>query len=97
MGEVVNAVAEATEGMGVTVTDVGQNQLFATRYSKYNTRRSIITSGGLFGKIDGVITRENKKGEKEVDSFIVSLKPDGTKVQISKECVFKDLNDIVQR
>ena len=47
MGEVVNAVAEATKGMSVTVTDVGQNQLFATRYSKYNTPRSIITSGGL--------------------------------------------------
>ncbi len=47
MGEVVNAVAEATQGMGVTVTDVGQNQLFGTRYSKYNTPRSIITSGGL--------------------------------------------------
>ncbi len=47
MGEVANAVAEATKGMGVTVTDVGQNQLFSTRYSKYNTPRSIITSGGL--------------------------------------------------
>ncbi|MCF0198609.1 MAG: biosynthetic-type acetolactate synthase large subunit [Bacteroidaceae bacterium] len=47
MGEVVNAVAEATQGMGVTVTDVGQNQLFATRYSRYHTPRSIITSGGL--------------------------------------------------
>ncbi len=47
MGEIANAVAEATQGMGVTVTDVGQNQLFSTRYSKYNTPRSIITSGGL--------------------------------------------------
>ena len=47
MGEVVNAVAEATQGNGVTVTDVGQNQLFTTRYSKFNTPRSIITSGGL--------------------------------------------------
>jgi len=47
MGEVANAVAEATQGMGVTVTDVGQNQLFSTRYSKYNTPRAIITSGGL--------------------------------------------------
>ena len=47
MGEVVNAVADATGGMGVTVTDVGQNQLFGTRYSRYNTSRSIITSGGL--------------------------------------------------
>ncbi|MBQ1625994.1 MAG: acetolactate synthase large subunit, partial [Prevotella sp.] len=35
MGEVVNAVAEATKGENITVTDVGQNQLFATRYSHY--------------------------------------------------------------
>ena len=47
MGEVVNAVAEATKGDAVLVTDVGQNQLFATRYFKYNKNRSIATSGGL--------------------------------------------------
>ena len=47
MGEVVNAVAEATKGDAVLVTDVGQNQLFATRYFKYQKNRSICTSGGL--------------------------------------------------
>ena len=47
MGEVVNAVAEATGGDAVLVTDVGQNQLFATRYFKYPKKRSICTSGGL--------------------------------------------------
>ena len=47
MGEVVNTVAEATQGDAVLVTDVGQNQLFATRYFKYPKRRSICTSGGL--------------------------------------------------
>lgn len=47
MGEVVNAVAEATKGNAVLVTDVGQNQLFATRYFKYHQKRSICTSGGL--------------------------------------------------
>ena len=47
MGEVVNAVAEATKGDAVLVTDVGQNQLFATRYFKYPKNRSICTSGGL--------------------------------------------------
>ena len=47
MGEVVNAVAEATKGDAVLVTDVGQNQLFATRYFRYPKRRSICTSGGL--------------------------------------------------
>ena len=47
MGEVVDAVAQATDGRNVTVTDVGQNQLFATRYSYFNEKRSIVTSGGL--------------------------------------------------
>ena len=47
MGEVVNAVAEATQGDAVLVTDVGQNQLFATRYFKYPKKRSVCTSGGL--------------------------------------------------
>ena len=47
MGEVVNVVAEVTEGDAVLVTDVGQNQLFATRYFKYPKKRSLCTSGGL--------------------------------------------------
>ena len=47
MGEVVHAVATATRGDAVLVTDVGQNQLFATRYFKYHHKRSICTSGGL--------------------------------------------------
>ena len=47
MGEVVHAVAEATKGEAVLVTDVGQNQLFATRYFHYHQKRSICTSGGL--------------------------------------------------
>ncbi len=47
MGEVVNAVAEQAPKGTVLVTDVGQNQLFATRYFKYPEKRSICTSGGL--------------------------------------------------
>ena len=47
MGEVVNAVAEKAPDDAVLVTDVGQNQLFATRYFKYHHKRSICTSGGL--------------------------------------------------
>lgn len=47
MGEVMNAVAENTPDDAVLVTDVGQNQLFATRYFKYHHKRSICTSGGL--------------------------------------------------
>ncbi|MBR3471937.1 MAG: biosynthetic-type acetolactate synthase large subunit [Prevotella sp.] len=47
MGEVVDAIAQATDGRNITVTDVGQNQLFSTRYSLFNEPRSIATSGGL--------------------------------------------------
>ena len=47
MGEVVHEVAEQTQGDAVLVTDVGQNQLFATRYFRYPKRRSLCTSGGL--------------------------------------------------
>jgi acetolactate synthase-1/2/3 large subunit len=47
MGEVVNAVACQAKDDAVLVTDVGQNQLFATRYFKYRHKRSVCTSGGL--------------------------------------------------
>ncbi len=47
MGEVVNAVAEATGGDAVLVNDVGLNQMFSSRYFKYNKKRSIVSSGGL--------------------------------------------------
>ena len=47
MGEVVNEVAEQTKGEAIVVTDVGQNQLFTTRYSRIVHKRSLCTSGGL--------------------------------------------------
>lgn len=47
MGEIVNAVAKATKGDAIIVSDVGQNQMFAARYSKFNKQRSVVTSGGL--------------------------------------------------
>ncbi|MDL2305549.1 biosynthetic-type acetolactate synthase large subunit [Bacteroides sp. OttesenSCG-928-D19] len=46
MGEVIRAVSEATYNEAVLVTDVGQNQMMAARYFKYNKNRSIVTSGG---------------------------------------------------
>ena len=47
MGEVVNAVAEATGGEAILVNDVGLNQMFSCRYFKLNRKRSIASSGGL--------------------------------------------------
>lgn len=47
MGEVINKVTEATRNDAVCVTDVGQHQMMATRYFKFNHSRSMVTSGGL--------------------------------------------------
>lgn len=47
MGEVVAEVARQSESKAIIVTDVGQNQLIATRYSTFIYTRSMITSGGL--------------------------------------------------
>ncbi|MDQ2719586.1 MAG: biosynthetic-type acetolactate synthase large subunit [Bacteroidota bacterium] len=47
MGEVINLLNELTEGNAVIVSDVGQHQMVACRYAKFNQSRSNVTSGGL--------------------------------------------------
>lgn len=47
MGEVIARINEASGHNAIVVTDVGQHQMIACRYAKFNTTRSNITSGGL--------------------------------------------------
>ena len=47
MGEVINQLNILTNGDAIIVTDVGQHQMVACRYAKFNHTRSNITSGGL--------------------------------------------------
>jgi acetolactate synthase-1/2/3 large subunit len=47
MAETIMKLNELTGGDAVIVTDVGQHQMVASRYSKFNHGRSKITSGGL--------------------------------------------------
>lgn len=47
MGEVVAAISEATGHKAIAVTDVGQNQMMASRYFRFTSPRSFISSGGL--------------------------------------------------
>lgn len=47
MGEVIRHLKEMTKGEAVIVTDVGQHQMSACRYSQFNHPRTNITSGGL--------------------------------------------------
>jgi acetolactate synthase-1/2/3 large subunit len=47
MGEVMKVINDLTQGDAVIVTDVGQHQMIACRYTQQNKTRSNITSGGL--------------------------------------------------
>ena len=47
MAEVARKVSELTNNEAVVVTDVGQHQMFASRYSKFKNTKSFISSGGL--------------------------------------------------
>ncbi len=47
MGEAIEAVNKASGGDAIIVSDVGQHQMMACRYAKFNKTMSNITSGGL--------------------------------------------------
>ncbi len=47
MGEVIQILNDKTNNEGVLCTDVGQHQMVANRYFKFNKSRSVVTSGGL--------------------------------------------------
>lgn len=47
MGEVLNEINKKSKGDAAIVSDVGQHQMIACRYAKFNNTKSNITSGGL--------------------------------------------------
>lgn len=47
MGEVIEQINKASGSNAVIVSDVGQHQMFACRYARFNQSNSNITSGGL--------------------------------------------------
>jgi len=46
MAEVVNKISEMTKGEAILVTDVGQHQMVASRYYKFRSPLTQVTSGG---------------------------------------------------
>ena len=47
MAEVIKCINNNSDGKSILVTDVGQHQMVACRYTKFNTSKSNVTSGGL--------------------------------------------------
>lgn len=73
MGEVVAKVSRAFGDDAVLVTDVGQNQMFAARYFRFKSPRSMISSGGLgtmgFG-LPAAIGAKIARPERQVVLFV---------------------------
>ena len=73
MGEVVRMVSDLTEQKAIVVTDVGQQQMIAARYSQFAQSRSFVTSGGLgtmgFG-LPAAIGAQLGKKDRTVVAFI---------------------------
>jgi len=47
MGETMEMINKYSKGDAIIVSDVGQHQMFACRYAKFNSTKSNVTSGGL--------------------------------------------------
>jgi acetolactate synthase-1/2/3 large subunit len=47
MAEVIDEINTTSKGEAIIVSDVGQHQMVACRYAKFNQSRSNVTSGGL--------------------------------------------------
>ena len=73
MGEVVRMSTDLTGNKAVIVTDVGQNQMAAARYARFNESRTWVTSGGLgtmgFG-LPAAVGAKFGTPEKEVILFV---------------------------
>ncbi len=73
MGEVVRMSTNLAHNKAVVVTDVGQNQMAAARYARFDQTRSWVTSGGLgtmgFG-LPAAIGAKFGAPEKEVILFV---------------------------
>jgi len=74
-----------------------QRQKLAEERNNMKKGDNVVTSSGVYGKIDGINTVTDAKGKTQVESFIITLKPDyNTRIVVYKDCVNKDVSEIGQ-
>lgn len=75
-----------------------QRQKLAEERNNMKVGDNVVTSSGVYGKIDGINTVTDNKGKTQVESFIIKLKPDyNTRIVVYKDCVNKDVNELGQQ
>nr|MCR4752351.1 biosynthetic-type acetolactate synthase large subunit [Eubacterium sp.] len=76
---IVKEIYRATKGQAIICTDVGQHQMWAAQYYRYSEPRTLLTSGGLGTRGDGLGAAIGAK----------CGRPDKTVVNIAGDCCFR--------
>jgi acetolactate synthase-1/2/3 large subunit len=90
---VIEMINETTKGEAIIATDVGQHQMWAAQYYKFNHPRSWITSGGLgtmgFGLPSAIGAQMGNP-----DRLVVSINGDGGIQMCAQELAICAINNI---
>lgn len=90
---VIELLNETTEGQAIVTTDVGQHQMWAAQYYKFNQPRSWITSGGLgtmgFGFPSAIGAQMAAQ-----DRLVISINGDGGMQMCAQELAICAINNI---
>ncbi|MNI00651.1 Acetolactate synthase large subunit [compost metagenome] len=90
---VIEMINETTKGEAIVTTDVGQHQMWAAQYYKYQNPRSFVTSGGLgtmgFGFPSAIGAQMGNP-----DKLVVSINGDGGIQMCAQELAICAINNI---
>ncbi|MDF2927130.1 MAG: acetolactate synthase large subunit [Paenibacillaceae bacterium] len=90
---VIEHLNETTRGEAIVTTDVGQHQMWAAQYYKFNHPRALVTSGGLgtmgFGFPSAIGAQMGNP-----DRLVISINGDGGMQMCSQELAVCALNKI---
>lgn len=90
---VIEMLNETTNGEAIVTTDVGQHQMWAAQYYKFNQPRSMITSGGL-GTMGFGLPSAIGAQMAQPDRLVISINGDGGMQMCSQELAICAINNI---
>ncbi|PZD94608.1 biosynthetic-type acetolactate synthase large subunit [Paenibacillus sambharensis] len=90
---VIEMIHETTKGEAIVTTDVGQHQMWAAQYYRFNQPRSWITSGGL-GTMGFGFPSAIGAQMAQPDRTVVSINGDGGMQMCAQELAICSINNI---